>query len=143
MSYPCEEGGVGFKRIHDICNAFTAKKWRRFRVEDNLWTRFLKVKVTMGQKFSPMDWCWNWIKICQVMECYKTNLKSIMVKWEKPEMDSWKLNTDGSNIANQGRAGAGGVVRNRDGQMLMAFAAPVQFLTNNYSETQAALHGII
>ncbi|KAF3657859.1 hypothetical protein FXO38_13504 [Capsicum annuum] len=27
-----------------------------------------------------------------------------MVKWEKPEMDSWKLNTDGSYIANQGRA---------------------------------------
>ncbi|KAM3247773.1 hypothetical protein P3L10_009540 [Capsicum annuum] len=66
-----------------------------------------------------------------------------MVKWEKPEMDSWKLNTDGSYIANQGRAGTGGVVRNRDGQMLMAFAAPIQFLTNSYSETQAALHGII
>ncbi|PHU29556.1 hypothetical protein BC332_01649 [Capsicum chinense] len=58
-----------------------------------------------------------------------------MVKWEKPEMESWKLNIDGSYIANQGRASAGGVVRNRDGQMLMAFAAPVQFLTNNFLET--------
>ncbi|XP_060195070.1 uncharacterized protein LOC132624283 [Lycium barbarum] len=44
MSYPYEEGGVGFKRLSDICKAFATKKWWRFRNNDNLWARFLKAK---------------------------------------------------------------------------------------------------
>lgn len=97
----------------------------------------------MGKKFSNMEWSWSWTEVCRVVESYKTKLTSVMVKWEKPEENTWKLNTDGSYMINQGKAGAGGIVRNRNGQMIMAFAAPVEFLTNNYSETQAALQGLI
>ncbi|XP_060188598.1 uncharacterized protein LOC132617573 [Lycium barbarum] len=43
---------------------------------------------------------------------------------------------------NQRKAGAGGIVRNRIGNMIMAFSYPSQFYTNNYSEAQAALIGI-
>lgn len=35
------------------------------------------------------------------------------------------------------------VIRNKNEQMLMGFAATVQFMTNNYLETQTALHEII
>lgn len=44
MSYPYSEGGVGFKRLQDICSSFEAKRWWRFRSEDNLWTEFLLAK---------------------------------------------------------------------------------------------------
>ncbi|OIT04250.1 hypothetical protein A4A49_65207, partial [Nicotiana attenuata] len=49
------------------------------------------------------------------------------------------LNTDGSFMKEQRRAGLGGVVRKGSGEIVMAFAKPCQFLTNNYSEVQAAL----
>lgn len=65
-----------------------------------------------------------------------------MVIWEFPQDSTWKLNIDGSYQANQGKAGAGEIVRNRNGQMVMAFALPIQFLTNNYLEAQGALQGI-
>lgn len=39
--------------------------------------------------------------------------------------------------------GIGGVVRKRNGQMVMSFSTLVHFLTNNYSEVQAALFGIL
>ncbi|OIT26202.1 hypothetical protein A4A49_62050, partial [Nicotiana attenuata] len=41
---PHNEGGVGFKKLQDFCNSFAAKKWWRFRVKNNLWTRFLNAK---------------------------------------------------------------------------------------------------
>nr|XP_016491931.1 PREDICTED: histidine kinase CKI1-like [Nicotiana tabacum] len=67
---------------------------------------------------------------------------STMVIWSKPEGNFWKLNTDGSYIANQGKVKVGDIDRNKNGHMVMAFASPVQFLTNNYSEVQAALQEI-
>lgn len=46
-------------------------------------------------------------------------------------------------MANQGSEGVDRVVVNKNGQILTTFTEPVQFLNNNYSETQAALHRII
>ncbi|OIT21155.1 putative ribonuclease h protein [Nicotiana attenuata] len=60
MSYPTDEGGVGFKKLQDICNSFAAKRWWRFRVENNLWTRFLRAKYCqrsnpISKKLDPKD----------------------------------------------------------------------------------------
>ncbi|OIT31215.1 hypothetical protein A4A49_62182 [Nicotiana attenuata] len=90
-----------------------------------------------------MDWNWTWNNLCKVAEDYKIHLKSTMVLWEPLDSNQWKINTDGSFSANTGKAGIGGVVRKRNGQMIMAFSAPVHFLTNNYSEVQAALFAIL
>ncbi|WMV20051.1 hypothetical protein MTR67_013436 [Solanum verrucosum] len=65
-----------------------------------------------------------------------------MVYWTRPNLDTWKINTDGSYMINQNKAGAGGIVRNRIGEMIMAFAYPTHFCTNNFSEPHAALIGI-
>ncbi|PHT91126.1 hypothetical protein T459_06239 [Capsicum annuum] len=54
-----------------------------------------------------------------------------------------ELNTNGSFIKVIGKAGAGGIVRKRNGQMIMVFVAPIQFCTNNYFEARAALIGKI
>ncbi|OIT31712.1 hypothetical protein A4A49_20252 [Nicotiana attenuata] len=66
-----------------------------------------------------------------------------MVTWINPEEDNWKLNSDGSCMMMMGKAGAGGIVRRGNGDMVMAYANPIQFLTNKFSELQAALFGII
>lgn len=40
------------------------------------------------------------------------------------------------------RAGLGGVVRKGSVEIVMAFAKPCQFLTNNYNEVEAAMFGL-
>ncbi|XP_015164964.1 uncharacterized protein [Solanum tuberosum] len=44
MCYPTEEGGLGFKRLYDICKAFSAKRWWRMKTMNNLWSNFMKAK---------------------------------------------------------------------------------------------------
>lgn len=60
----------------------------------------------------------------------------------KPPEKCWKLNTNGSYMSDHNKAGARGIVTNKNGDMVMAFAYPIQFYTNNFSEAQAALIGI-
>lgn len=55
MRYPTDEGGVGFKKLQDICNSFAAKRWWRFRVENNLWTKFLRAKQCQRSNSRVVD----------------------------------------------------------------------------------------
>ncbi|OIT36999.1 hypothetical protein A4A49_52473 [Nicotiana attenuata] len=59
--------------------------------------------------------------------------------WSRRGTNQWKINTDGSCMATLGLAGAGGIVRNKIGQMRMAFSNPLQFSTNNSKEVLTAL----
>lgn len=111
----------------------------RYKIQQQV---LMQVKTSLGHKFGSMEESWNWNTVCQVAEKYKPQLKSTMVMWEKPKGNEWKLNTDGSFNSEEGKAGAGGIVRKRNGHMVMAFATPVHFYTNNYSEVKAALHGV-
>ncbi|XP_070040610.1 uncharacterized protein [Nicotiana tomentosiformis] len=58
---------------HVFANSNTAKKV------------LFQVKVSMGQKYSQMNWDWTWNIVCNVVEDYKTRLKSVMVLWEPPD----------------------------------------------------------
>lgn len=53
-----------------------------------------------------------------------------------------KINTDGSSNITKRTAGIGGVVRNRNGDLIMAFAKAFHFCTNNQTEVQAALYAL-
>uniref|UniRef100_A0A0V0IU37 Putative ovule protein n=1 Tax=Solanum chacoense TaxID=4108 RepID=A0A0V0IU37_SOLCH len=44
MSLPCTEGGVGMRRLTDICTALQYKQWWTFRSKNSLWSQFLKSK---------------------------------------------------------------------------------------------------
>lgn len=60
-------------------------------------------------------------------------------KWIKKTSNIWKLNTNGSYMKNQNRAGASGIDSNKIGNMVMDFSYRLQFYTNNYSEAHVAL----
>ncbi|XP_059315569.1 uncharacterized protein LOC132066235 [Lycium ferocissimum] len=106
-----------------------------------------QVKVTLGKVFSRMEQEWSWEVVCDMalnrapMQIHQ-NTSPGPIRTEMPEHSSYILNTDGSCSSSLAIAGAGGVVRKRNGEMVMAFAKPIQFLTNNSSEIQAALYGL-
>lgn len=52
------------------------------------------------------------------------------------------MNTDGSFIMGTGSAGIVGVVRDEQGDLLMAFSIPVQSNSNNMTEALAAKKGV-
>lgn len=59
---------------------------------------------------------------CTIAENYKPQLRSIMVQW----INTWKVNTDGGFMEAKRVVGAGGIVRNSNGEMVMPFASPIQ-----------------
>ncbi|XP_060195177.1 uncharacterized protein LOC132624410 [Lycium barbarum] len=46
LSFPYTEGGANFRKLMDICKAYSAKQWWRFRTQDSLWSQFLKTKYS-------------------------------------------------------------------------------------------------
>ena len=44
-----------------------------------------------------------------------------VVYWVKPSCDRFKLNIDGSSLGNPGSLGAGGVIRDFKGDMVLSF----------------------
>ena len=65
-----------------------------------------------------------------------------MIAWNK-QTDQWiKINTDGSPLDNPGRLGAGGILRDKNGQLLMAFATTLGVGQNNKAEIEAAIFGL-
>ena len=51
----------------------------------------------------------------------KSRAKAI-VYWEKPEVNWFKLNIDGSSIGNLGKAGEGGLIRDHKGNWISRFS---------------------
>lgn len=48
-----------------------------------------------------------------------------MVAWTRP-LDQWiKINTDGRALKNPGKIGAGGILRDHTGKILMVYTSPL------------------
>ncbi|KAK6780041.1 hypothetical protein RDI58_022225 [Solanum bulbocastanum] len=92
--------------------------------------------------FPYIKWPVEWTSLCTVIEGCTHDTKVTAVKWIKPP-DTWvKLNTDGSALNNPGNIGAGGILRNQNGDLLFAFSAPLGEGTNNQAEVEAAIFGL-
>ncbi|KAK4729613.1 hypothetical protein R3W88_022601 [Solanum pinnatisectum] len=70
------------------------------------------------------------------------DIKIHKVHWQRPPEQWVKLNTDGSALSNPGRIGAGGIIRDHRGEMILAFATPLGEGTNNQAEVRAAIFGM-
>nr|XP_016495997.1 PREDICTED: uncharacterized protein LOC107815006 [Nicotiana tabacum] len=44
LCMPCEEGGIGFRSLHDVTKALFCKLWWNFRTKPSLWSLFMSQK---------------------------------------------------------------------------------------------------
>ncbi|XP_015159877.1 uncharacterized protein [Solanum tuberosum] len=96
----------------------------------------------MTTTFPYIRWPSNWTDLIKQAEKCFHDTKVIMVSWQRPPEQWVKLNTDGSALSNPGRIGAGGVIRDHSGEMILAFATPLGNGTNNQAEIGAAIFGM-
>ncbi|KAL6586073.1 hypothetical protein OROMI_002717 [Orobanche minor] len=68
----------------------------------------------------------------------------VAVRWIKPTVGWWKLNTDGAALGSPGvaAAGGGGVIRDHLGHPLLMFSEFLGVQTNNYAEIYAIWRGL-
>ncbi|XP_015164021.1 uncharacterized protein [Solanum tuberosum] len=60
----------------------------------------------------------------------------------KPPNVLFKLNANGSALDNPGSIGAGGILRNSNGDLIFAYYVPLGHGTNNQAEVEAAVFGL-
>ncbi|KAF5465134.1 hypothetical protein F2P56_015165, partial [Juglans regia] len=93
------------------------------------------VLVGLGELLMPLNLVSFWqVPIKQQQIDY--------IAWSKPEQGCVKLNTDGSSLGNPGVAGAGGVIWDMHGNMLLAFSKNIGYGTSNYAELRALVEGV-
>ena len=65
------------------------------------------------------------------------------IRWEKPEVGQFRLNSDGSSLGNLGLAGSGGLIRNGDGDWVCGYAKKIGITTSFVAELQGLRDGIL
>ncbi|KAL0359388.1 UNVERIFIED_CONTAM: hypothetical protein Sangu_0788200 [Sesamum angustifolium] len=68
--------------------------------------------------------------------------KITIVRWRKPNNQGFKLNTDGASKGSTGLAGAGGIIRDDRGHIVVAFQEFLGIATNTYAEISAVAKGL-
>ncbi|XP_070012048.1 uncharacterized protein [Nicotiana sylvestris] len=48
LCMPVEEGGIGFRSLHDVAKALFSKLWWNFRIKPSLWSSFVCQKYCLG-----------------------------------------------------------------------------------------------
>ena len=66
----------------------------------------------------------------------------LTVRWRCPFQAVVKLNLDGCSRGNPGRSGGGGLFRDSDGRLLLAFSCYFGEMTSLQAEIKALLHGV-
>ena len=85
---------------------------------------------------------WNWYTLGKELDSRRPSLTIKPVIWEKPPSSWIKVNTDGSSSLGNQTSGIGGIVRDGNGDLIMAFSKKLHFCTNNQAEIQAALFAV-
>ena len=92
--------------------------------------------------FPHITWPAKWTELFQKYETCIQDTRISLLAWNKPT-DQWiKINTGGNALGYLGRLGAGGIWRDKSGQLLMAFATTLGEGTNNKVEIEAAIFGL-
>ena len=92
--------------------------------------------------YPNMPWKYSWGHLINFIDQCKQQYKIFMVRWIKPTIGRYILNTDGSCLQENGKIGGGGILRDNQGSIIFAFASPFAFGTNNIAKLKAALYGL-
>ncbi|XP_070045631.1 uncharacterized protein [Nicotiana tomentosiformis] len=112
------------------------KIWHR-RMEHQIWWT---VQLATSLTFPNCSLGNTWGELCDIVERLRPTPKWKIVKWIKLPNGIVKINTDGSFVRE--KAGIGGIVRNEQGKMIMAFSMPISCSSNNQEEAVATKFGI-
>lgn len=89
-----------------------------------------------------ISWPINWNEFVKHVESCSHVMKITHVLWCKPP-DQWcKLNSDGSILAD-GRMGIGSIIRDKNGELQVAYSIPFGVGSNNQAEVGVALFGVV
>lgn len=79
--------------------------------------------------------------LCEQVLNLVTKIDCKLLRWEKPEGTYYKLNTYGIKLRN-GSLRAGGICRDANKNIIMAFASPLGNESSNYAKVMVALRGL-
>ncbi|KAL0393274.1 UNVERIFIED_CONTAM: hypothetical protein Sradi_2550200 [Sesamum radiatum] len=108
------------------------------RVMGYLW-RLYKAKG-----FKPVHWRGDLSVVNRLgFNFYSASLANpILCRWLPPPHGIWKLNCDGASNGNPGSSGAGGIIRDSRGKMILAFYDFFGAHTNTFAELYAINRGL-
>ncbi|XP_009617848.1 uncharacterized protein [Nicotiana tomentosiformis] len=100
------------------------------------------INLLLRANFPEIKWPLNWQELYPFIENLQHQTISTQVVWNKPIHGFVKINSDGSELTNPGKIGAGVIIRDHNCAFIHAIAAPLGEGTNNFAEIEAALLGI-
>nr|XP_033513221.1 uncharacterized protein LOC117277902 [Nicotiana tomentosiformis] len=121
------------------CKYGDEKRFNYYKMKQQI---YWNTQAAINRAFPKCKLTLPWVNFCDNMMKLQPIPKAISVCWNKPKHGVIKVNTDGSFIHCNGKAGLEGVVRNDQGDLIMAFSIPSRCSNNNMSEAQAAMFDI-
>ncbi|XP_042035111.1 uncharacterized protein LOC121781439 [Salvia splendens] len=111
-----------------------------------VWQVQMFIRNSMANRsYKPKHWKGVRLKINvpSQVEPRRTRPLAMVIKWNPPD-DPWiKLNTDGAYNEATDKAGGGGIVRDHEGNMLAAFAYPLEAHSALEAELLAIHFGLL
>ncbi|XP_060203436.1 uncharacterized protein LOC132631752 [Lycium barbarum] len=114
------------------------KKFSLYRLENQtVWN----IKTALNVAIPSIYFGGNWISTCETAERIKPMLKCTHICWKKPNTGKLKINTDGSFCKVSKKDGIGGIIRDEEGKLVMAFSIPIECGSSNFAEAMAVEFG--
>ncbi|KAM3375976.1 hypothetical protein P3S68_014690 [Capsicum galapagoense] len=100
------------------------------------------MSLLLYNAFPYIPWPSGWSNLAAYVGKFSQETKVTTIYWTKPLAQMVKLNSDASAFTNPGRIGVGEVIRDHNGDVIYAYAAPLGQGTNNQVEVEAAIWGL-
>ncbi|XP_027169555.1 uncharacterized protein LOC113769293 [Coffea eugenioides] len=104
---------------------------------------FIEFRERFGVQFREIIIpCSSWPSFFDAVAGLGSVVNVVQVRWKCPVQAIVKLNSDGCLRGNPRRSGGGGLFRDSDGRVLLAFSCYFGEMTSLQAEVKALLHGV-
>lgn len=98
--------------------------------------------IFISSQFQNLQFPMVWTDLFKTIESAKQSFSYSMVIWMKPDFGWVKLNFDGCCKGNPGSSGGGGIIRDHNGNFLIAYADFYGYSNNNMAEAKSLAQGL-
>ncbi|KAK4343181.1 hypothetical protein RND71_038997 [Anisodus tanguticus] len=81
-------------------------------------------------------------KMASFWYSYSAPISSFPVYWRRLQGEQFKLNTDGSSVREIKKDGPGGIIRDHDGELILAYSESLEYCSKNLAEIKAEQIGL-